>query len=131
MQRYNDKLRLVLSCFDRILIQRTLQRVGHAGGMTRHLSNSNVRVLHFPRFAEPFTTLVRNHIAQLAESYHTPIQFIAKPSNRKEDIVRTTLCEQGEHPGSVAILSAMQSCPSFRPVHIECVCVYSDIRPAT
>jgi hypothetical protein len=45
------------------------------------------------------------------------IKHIAKAHIRKEAVVAKVLEARGEHPGLVYILSAMESCESYKPWH--------------
>jgi uncharacterized protein (DUF488 family) len=47
-----------------------------------------------------------------------PIEFVrSRKSFRKEDRVKQILEKRGEHRGLVCILSAMESCGSYKPWH--------------
>ena len=63
-QRYADKIRGQLSCYDRIVIQGTLPGLCYAQGMTAYLNLNKIRIFDYPRFAEP----LRNQIKYNAET---------------------------------------------------------------
>lgn len=45
------------------------------------------------------------------------IEHINKAHIRKEDVVAKVIATRGDHPGLVHVISAMESCESFRPWH--------------
>ena len=51
--RYASKIRGVISCFDRILIQGTLPDIAYAAAMTRELNKRRIRIFDFTEFAQP------------------------------------------------------------------------------
>ena len=61
--RYHDRLSGVLSCYDRIVITKTIPGACYAAGMTTFLHLHHRRIFDYARFAEP----LRNRIRKLAE----------------------------------------------------------------
>ena len=49
LERYDDRIAGVLSCYDRVVITGTLPTVCYAEGMTRFLAATGVRVFDYPR----------------------------------------------------------------------------------
>lgn len=107
----------VLSCFDRIILTGTLPQVCYAQGMTSYLYSKGIRIFDYPKFAEPFKDQLRANAEQLAKDNGVEIEFVAKSYIRKEDLVRKALVVRGTHPGLVHIISAMESCGSYKPWH--------------
>ena len=48
MERYDDRIAGVLSCYDRVVITGTLPTVCYAEGMTRFLHASGIRIFDYP-----------------------------------------------------------------------------------
>ena len=115
--RYADSIRGITSCFDRLILQGTLNPVGHPDGMTSYLYAHHIRIFDFPQFAQGYTTKIRDHIAQAAKSHDIEISFVRNHSDRKENIVAQIIKTRGDHPGLVGILSAMEACSTFQPWH--------------
>jgi hypothetical protein len=115
--RYADSILGTTSCFDRLIFQGTLNPVGHPEGMTSYLYAHHVRIFDFPQFAQGYTSKIRDHIAQVAKSHNSEITFVRSHSDRKENIVSEIIKTRGDHPGLVAILSAMEACTTFQPWH--------------
>jgi len=116
-EKYSDKIFGVLHCFDRVIIQGTIPGLCYAGGMTSYLYSKKIRIFDYPQFAAPFKEELRNNAEKIASSNGIDIQFVPKRNIRKEKIIETVIKERGDHPGLVHILSAMESCPSYKPWH--------------
>ena len=82
--RYSDKIRGVLSCFDRVVIQGTLPTFCYAQGMAGFLSYKNIRIFDYPRFAEPLRDELRENAERVASENGLEIEFIRKKNFRKE-----------------------------------------------
>jgi len=117
IERYADKIRGVISCHDRIVIQGILPGFCFAEGMTRYLYAHQIRIFDYPRFAEPLRDAIRANAERLAQENGIEIEFIRKTHIRKEDIIAKALERRGSHPGLVHILSAMEACQSYKPWH--------------
>jgi hypothetical protein len=116
-ERYRDRMAGVLSCYDRIVITGTLPGICYAAGMTGFLNVKRIRIFDYPRFAEPLRDEIRERAHQLAEAQGARIEHIAKAHIRKEDVVAKVLAVRGDHPGLVHVISAMESCESYKPWH--------------
>src|SRR5580704_12304479 len=52
MERYDNRIAGVLSCYDRVVITGTLPGVCYADGMTRYLNAKGIRIFDYPEFAK-------------------------------------------------------------------------------
>ncbi len=116
-ERHADKIALVLSCFDRVVITGSLVDVAYARAMTGHLYRLGIPIFDYPDWANQFRLELREHAEALARDHELEIEFVAKNNFRKEDRVRAIIAERGDHPGLVHIFSAMESCNAFKPWH--------------
>lgn len=117
-ERHADKIRGVLSCFDRVVLTGTLPDLCHAEAMARYLGARDIRLFDYPRWAEPFRDAIRTHAEQLARDHGLTIEFIRRLKDfRKEARIKALVAQRGDHPGLVHIFSAMESCPSYKPWH--------------
>jgi hypothetical protein len=66
MERYDDRIAGVLSCYDRLVITGTLPVVCYAAGMTGYLNANGIRIFDYPEFAR------RCVIACASERHHWP-----------------------------------------------------------
>ena len=117
VQKYSNRIKGVISSFDRLIVHGTLSPVGHPEGMSSYLYRQGIRIFDYPKFAEPITKAIRQHAEAIAAKEKVSIQFMRRSSERKEDAVKKTLEKRGNHPGLVTILSAMETCASFKPWH--------------
>lgn len=85
--------------------------------MTSYLYSQGIRIFDYPKFAEPFKEELRSNAEQIAKASGIDIEFVSKSHIRKEALVQKVLEKRGTHPGLVHIVSAMESCPSYRPWH--------------
>ena len=107
----------VLSCLDRVILTGTLPQICHSSGMSGYLYSQGVRIFDYAKFAEPFKESLRQNAEQLAKDNEIEIEFVAKSHIRKEDLVKKVLDKTTRSSGLVHILSAMESCSSYRPWH--------------
>ena len=116
-ERYRDQIRGVLSCYDRLIILGTLPSLGYAEGMTLFLKKHHIRIFDYPRFCEPLRDAIRVNAEQMAQQQGVALEFVRKTDFRKEKRIAEVLRQRGNHPGLVHILSAMESCPTYKPWH--------------
>jgi hypothetical protein len=117
IDRYDDRIAGVLSCYDRVVVTGTLPTVYYAEGMTRFLYASQIRIFDYPEFPMTLRDLVREAAASLAAEAGIAIEHVAKSHIRKEAIVAKVLEQRGEHPGLVHVISAMEACDAYKPWH--------------
>jgi hypothetical protein len=115
--RYADSIHGSISCFDRLILQGTLNPLGHPAGMTSFLYQNKIRIFDFQQFSKPITEKIRENIASIAQKHDTRVDFVRKHNERKEDRVAQIIAKRGNHPGIVCILSAMEACSTFEPWH--------------
>ena len=113
--RYAANLHGVLSCYDRIIVTGTLPGACYAGGMTSFLYSRGIRIFDYPRFAEPLRERIRERAQQVCQAAGVHIEHVNKAHIRKEELVARVLAERGDAPGLVHVISAMESCPSYKP----------------
>ena len=116
-ERYAPQIAGVVSCWDRILLFGTLPKICSAEGMTSYLYERKIRIFDYPKFAEPFRNTLRENAERLAAENGIEIEFLRKRNFRKEDRVQEIVAKRGDHPGLVCILSAMESCSTYKPRH--------------
>jgi len=114
-ERHGGKIRGVLSCYDRIVIQGTLPTVGNARGMTLYLSARRIRIFDYPQFAEPYRDELRENAERVAADNGLKIEFVRDHELRKDPLIQEIIRKRGDAPGLVAILSAMERCATYKP----------------
>jgi hypothetical protein len=76
---------------------------------------STIRILDCPRFAEPFRDEIREDAEKLAAEKQLEIEFVCGHDIREEKLIEGIPEKRSRHPGLVYILSAMESCPTYKP----------------
>ena len=114
-ERYAANLHGVLSCYDRVIVTGTLPGACYAGGMTSFLYAEGIRIFDYPRCAEPLRERIRQRAQEVSETNGVSIEHVNKSHIRKEDLVARVLAVRGPAPGLVHVISAMESCPSYKP----------------
>jgi len=117
-ERYKDKIKGVLSCFDRIVIHGNIPELCYAGGMTSYLFQKSIKIFDYPEWANSHREELRKHAEQVANDNGLEIEFIRKlDAFRKDDRIQAIIENRGDHPGLVHIFSAMERCTSYKPWH--------------
>jgi len=114
---YWNKISGTLSCLDRVIITGTIPQICYSQGMTSYLYSQNIKIFDYAKFAEPFKEELRANAEQISKDNNLEIEFVRKSHIRKEDLVKKVLDKRGYHTGLVHILSAMESCNSYKPWH--------------
>lgn len=114
---YEEKISFVLSFYDRLVFTGVMPEISYAQGMTSYLYNNNIRIFDYPKFAEPFKKQILENAEKLAKENGIEIEFIRKSKIRKEDIISKKIKDRGTTPGLVHVISAMETCPTYKPWH--------------
>jgi hypothetical protein len=114
-ETYGDKIAFVLSCYDRLVFTGSMPEISHCQGMTSYLYKNNVKIFDYPKFAEPFKEAIRANAEHIAKEHGVEIEFIRKSGVRKESIISEKIEQRGNHPGIVHIISAMETCNTYKP----------------
>ena len=117
VERYDERIAGVLSCYGRMVIAGTVPGICHAQGMTAFLRANAIRIFDYPRFAATLRDKVRENAAKVAEAAGAAIEHISKSHIRNEDPVAKAIARRGEHPGLVPVISAMEACGAYQPWH--------------
>jgi hypothetical protein len=113
VQRYADRILGVLSCYDRVIVRGRVAEIDYAQGMAVYLRAHGVYLFDFAKFVAPLHDEIRGNAERLAAEHGIEVQFIRHHEERKEAIVSKIVEQRGDAPGLVAILSALEVCPSF------------------
>ena len=54
VERHQEQIAGVLTCWDRVIITGTLPEICHAEALGRYLGQRDIRLFDYPRWAEPF-----------------------------------------------------------------------------
>lgn len=115
LQRHGNKISGTVSCFDRVVITGTLPAICHSEAITSYVKSLGLRIFDFTKWAEPLRDQVRENAQAVAKQAGLEIEHVRSSKLRKEDLIAKRLAQRGEAPGMIAIISAMEGCPSFEP----------------
>ncbi len=117
VERYDERIAGVLSCYDRIVVTGTVPGICHAKGMTAFLYANGILIFDYPKLAEKLRGKLRENAAKVAEAAGVSIEHISKSHIRKEDIVAKAIAQRGDRPGLAHVISAMEACGACKPWH--------------
>jgi hypothetical protein len=129
VDRYDDRIAGILSCYDRVVITGTLPGICYADGMTRYLNANGIRIFDYPQFAMKLRDRVRECAASLAVETGVTIEHFGKRHIRKEAVVaggRTSSGAPGRSPrpgahhlghGSLQCLSTLARQADAQDIH--------------
>lgn len=117
-EKYEDQIRGVISCFDRVIISGTLPNIRHAGAMAAYLTAVGIKLFEYTTFVNKLRNDLRENAQTIAKEAGLEIEFIRRLDDfRKEARIKEIIEERGDHPGLVHIFSAMERCTAFKPWH--------------
>ncbi len=117
IEKYKNKIKGVLSCYDRIIITGSLLGFNYSQGMTSYLFAQKIRIFDYPKFAAELRDEIRINAEKIAQDSGIKIEYIKKSKVRKEAIIQKKIKERGNQHGLVHILSVMESCHAYKPWH--------------
>jgi hypothetical protein len=89
VERHQDNIAGVPSCFVRLAISGTLPDIGYACAMAGYLRYHKIWLFDYPRWAEALWDELRNHAEQFAIEAGIEIEFIRRhKAFRKEDQIK-------------------------------------------
>jgi hypothetical protein len=113
--RYADRLKGVLQCFDRVIVWGTLPVVSHPAGLAHFFAERDLPLTEFASFVSRLRDELVAHIRHLAEEAQLEIEYITSSrSFRKEARIEAILRDRGHHPGLVHIFEVTEPCRAFR-----------------
>ena len=108
-----DKIKGVLSTFDRIIIKGYSRQLSNIKQMGYFLSHNNVLLKDFGTYAENVTKSLCSHIENLASNNNRPYKFIYGNNEDKGNIARQILEENPIEEGLICILSNIEVCSTM------------------
>lgn len=116
--KHTEKIIGILSGFDRMLFRGTLRNLSYSEGMAMFLSIVRVLRKDFGAFAEKVTKRIREASLRAAEELGRPIIYLPGGKVDKEKVARQIAEEDRVDRGLICVLKAVESCKSFRVVHV-------------
>jgi hypothetical protein len=103
----------VLSGFDRLMFRGYLRQLSYPGGMQCYCNFNGVKLTEFKAHAQRQTERLIEASQAEAQRSGRPIQYLASPQLRKEDVARKIAERDGITDGLVAVFRCVEPCASF------------------
>ncbi|HEY8658015.1 MAG TPA: hypothetical protein VIL78_03215 [Hanamia sp.] len=116
-ETFAKEISFTLGCYDRIIIKGTIPEICHCQGMTSFMLRNKLRIFDYAKYVEQYKETLRQNAEKIAAENSLVIEFVRKSSLRKEDIIQNKLQQRGGHCGLVHIISAMETCTTYKPWH--------------
>lgn len=111
--KYSDHVIGELSGWDRLVFRGTLRMLAFAGGMARYLSRVGTLLKNFGEHAQAMTDQLIQSSLKRAEAAGRPVEYLRRPSIRKDDYARTIARRDGVTDGLICVLTCVEPCRSF------------------
>lgn len=98
----------VLSGFDRLVVRGTVRPVAYADGMSRFLSVQGILLKDFGAYAEATSNRVKQASLAVAERAGRPVQYLASPKVRKDELAREIAQRDAIDDGLICVLTAVE-----------------------
>lgn len=133
IEKHTPKITGKISCFDRIVFKGYLP-ISWSENMQRFIMSQGLLIKDFKAFVMRHSERIKHHAKVMAERLHRPYVHINGQS-RKEHIARQIAERDNITDGLICVLSAVESCQSFRLAYGEnrprlinarrkCLCLY-------
>ena len=133
LEKYNDRITGVISCFDRMVFKGYLP-IGWADAMESLLGRQGLLIKDFGKFVEQQSNRLKDHAEKLATSQGRPFEYI-NGGLRKDDHASEIARRDGITQGLICVLRVLEPCQSFSVVPGEkrpklvnatrkCLCYY-------
>ena len=109
----DDKINGVFSTFDRMIIKGYLRPFFSLGGRMHYLSQENVLLKDFGKYAEKITEDIKNNSKQLAVESNRPHIYLNSSRKSKEEVAKKVLQEKPISEGLICVLSVVEPCTSL------------------
>jgi hypothetical protein len=100
-------------CFDRVVVTGSIIPLSYPKGMLCFLSANKILLKEFLSHASSLAESLKTNAKSLAKEHNAPYIYLNNAKTRKEALVKSIIEKRGEHPGLVAILSALEVCSSY------------------
>jgi hypothetical protein len=111
--KYADKVKGVLSGFDRLRFKGTLRALHYGEGMQAYLHHARVLRKDFGQHVEAVSKRIRGAAEQWAHAAGRPVEYLASCLTNKEQRARAIAQRDGITEGPVCAFGCVESCQSF------------------
>ena len=111
IQRYEDRIHGVLSCFDRMLFRGYLPILS-GWQMAQFFNSRNIRFRTLKTFLVEQAQRVKQHGIDLAKKEGRPFQYVQEKT-RKDDVAKEIAARDMIEEGLIVIFSVLEPCRTF------------------
>jgi hypothetical protein len=112
IDKFGDKIKGVLSTFDRMIIKGHLREFFYDGGRNYFLSKEKILFKDFNKYAESKTNMIKSRAQELANNLDRPYLYLDSPKTNKENIALKQLKKKPIEEGLICILATVEYCIS-------------------
>jgi hypothetical protein len=110
---FNDRIRGVVSGFDRLVFRACLRRLLHPDGMRMYLIQNSILCKHYQDHVKKISQEVKEASLAPFRQAGLPVQHIQDPKADKDAIARAIAAERNIAAGNVCALTSMELTPTF------------------
>ena len=111
IQRYEDRIHGVLSCFDRMLFRGYLP-IMSGWQMAQFFNSRNIRFRKLKTFLVEQAQRVKQHGIDLAKKEGRPFQYVQEKT-RKDDVAKEIAARDKIEEGLIVVFSVLEPCRTF------------------
>ena len=111
--KFGDRIRGVLSGFDRLVFRGTLRAIVYAQGMEAYLEQNHVLLKNFAEHVEQVSRRLKQASLAAAEKMGRTVKYLASSAVSKEETACAIAAEQKISEGLVCVLTCVEPCHSF------------------
>ena len=119
LNRHQDRIKGIISGFDRILFRGSLRSICYSKGIQAWLASQGILMKDFRSYAIGLSERIKEHAQEFAHSRGRPYQHVFSPKLSKEDIAREIIRRDQIREGLVCVLSCVEPCRSFKFVRLS------------
>lgn len=128
VSRFSDKIRGVLSGFDRLVVRGSLRALARVPGMMSFLWAEQVLLKDFKEYSIGVTKRLKEASLAVGEQLGRPYLYIGKPSASKEAIVDRFLKTHPTDSGLICTLGSVEPCQTYE-VHRSRETKHLELKP--
>lgn len=113
VQKHSAQVIGVLSGFDRLVLRGTVRPVAYVDGMARFLAAQHILLKDFGDYAEATSNRVKQASLAVAERAGRPVEYLASPKVRKDELARTIAARDGIETGLICVVKTVEPLLGF------------------
>jgi len=112
-QKYQDDILGTNTTFDRVIITGSIIPIAYQKGLSTFLSVTKILLKEFISYAKNLADIIKSHAQSIAINENVSYIYLNNSKTRKEKLIKSIIEDRGNHPGLIAVLSALEVDNSF------------------